>query len=44
MPDPVCRMDVGSLSCGPYQIKNAYWTDAKLKGGDLDGGEFVTSC
>ncbi|KAJ8037315.1 Invertebrate-type lysozyme 3 [Holothuria leucospilota] len=37
MPDPVCRMDVGSLSCGPYQIKLPYWQDARLKGGDLDG-------
>jgi hypothetical protein len=30
-------MDVGSLSCGPYQIKEAYWKDARLKGGDLMG-------
>jgi len=22
-----CRMDVGSLSCGPYQIKSPYYTD-----------------
>ncbi|XP_072020971.1 lysozyme-like [Amphiura filiformis] len=37
MPNPLCTMDVGSLSCGPYQIKEGYWTDARLKGGDLDG-------
>ncbi|XP_033116749.1 lysozyme-like [Anneissia japonica] len=37
MPNPVCSMDVGSLSCGPYQIKEAYWIDARLKGGSLDG-------
>ncbi|XP_071801863.1 lysozyme-like [Asterias amurensis] len=37
MPNPVCRMDVGSLSCGPYQIKEAYWKDARLKGGSLMG-------
>lgn len=37
MPDPVCQLDVGSLSCGPYQIKQAYWNDARLKGGDLMG-------
>ncbi|XP_072170398.1 lysozyme-like [Diadema setosum] len=37
MPSPVCQMDVGSLSCGPYQIKQGYWLDARLKGGDLDG-------
>ena len=38
MTNPVCHMDVGSLSCGPYQIKEAYWKDARLKGGDLMGG------
>ena len=38
MPDPICRMDYDSLSCGPYMIKEDYWTDATLKGGDLDGG------
>eukprot|EP00057_Strongylocentrotus_purpuratus_P004153 XP_003728138.1 PREDICTED: lysozyme [Strongylocentrotus purpuratus] len=37
MPDPLCRMDQGSLSCGPYQIKEAYWLDARMKGGDLMG-------
>ncbi|XP_019619554.1 PREDICTED: fibropellin-1-like [Branchiostoma belcheri] len=37
MPDPLCRMDGGSLSCGPFQIKLAYWTDATLKGGELMG-------
>ena len=40
MPNPVCRMDVGSLSCGPYQIKKGYWSDATLKGGSLMGGKF----
>ncbi|XP_792095.1 lysozyme [Strongylocentrotus purpuratus] len=37
MPNPPCRMDVGSLSCGPFQIKQAYWTDAKRHGGYLMG-------
>ncbi|XP_077982542.1 lysozyme-like [Glandiceps talaboti] len=32
-----CNMDVGSYSCGPYQIKQPYWQDARLKGGDLMG-------
>ena len=41
MPNPVCRMDVGTLSCGPYQIKEDYWSDARQKGGDLDGGKFT---
>nr|AHJ11174.1 i-type lysozyme [Branchiostoma japonicum] len=35
MPDPLCHMDVGSLSCGPFQLKRAYWLDARLKGGPL---------
>ncbi|KAJ8037319.1 Lysozyme 1 [Holothuria leucospilota] len=34
-------MDGGSLSCGPYQIKQAYWQDARLKGGTL-GGDWKT--
>ncbi|XP_030830412.1 lysozyme 3-like [Strongylocentrotus purpuratus] len=37
MPSPVCQIDVGSLSCGPYQIKDDYWNDARMKGGDLMG-------
>ncbi|XP_041472689.1 lysozyme-like, partial [Lytechinus variegatus] len=37
IPDPVCHDDVGSLSCGPYQIKEAYWNDARLRGGELKG-------
>ncbi|XP_071837441.1 lysozyme 1-like [Apostichopus japonicus] len=37
IPSPLCHMDVGSLSCGPYQIKLGYWQDARLKGGSLDG-------
>jgi len=27
-----CNMDVGSLSCGPYQIKNPYWIDCGSPG------------
>jgi len=29
-----CVMDQGSLSCGPYQIKNPYWIDCGEPGGD----------
>ncbi|CAC5381675.1 Lysozyme 3,Lysozyme 2,Lysozyme 1,Invertebrate-type lysozyme,Lysozyme [Mytilus coruscus] len=29
-----CRMDVGSLSCGPFQIKEAYWIDCGQPKGD----------
>nr|ABC68610.1 lysozyme [Eisenia andrei] len=29
-----CRMDVGSLSCGPFQIKEPYWIDCGRPGGD----------
>ncbi|XP_045174904.1 invertebrate-type lysozyme-like [Mercenaria mercenaria] len=29
-----CHMDVGSLSCGYFQIKKAYWTDCGKPGGD----------
>ncbi|KAK2153202.1 hypothetical protein LSH36_304g02071 [Paralvinella palmiformis] len=29
-----CRMDVGSLSCGPYQIKENYWIDCGQPGLD----------
>ncbi|XP_077998781.1 invertebrate-type lysozyme-like, partial [Glandiceps talaboti] len=32
-----CAWDVGSYSCGPYQIKEPYWIDARLYGGDLMG-------
>ncbi|XP_070558045.1 lysozyme-like [Ptychodera flava] len=32
-----CDWDVYSYSCGPYQIKDIYWEDAKLKGGSLMG-------
>ena len=28
-----CRMDMGSLSCGPYQIKSPYWIDCGSPGG-----------
>ena len=31
-----CRMDVGSLSCGPFQIKKGYWTDCGSPGGDYE--------
>ncbi|XP_041453503.1 lysozyme-like [Lytechinus variegatus] len=37
MPNPICEYDVGSLSCGPYQIKKGYWTDATRSGGSLMG-------
>ncbi|XP_071944534.1 lysozyme 3-like, partial [Antedon mediterranea] len=37
MPNPVFRMDVVSFSCGPYQIKEPHYHDAKLMGKDLDG-------
>jgi hypothetical protein len=33
-PNIGCIMDVGSLSCGPYQIKNPYWIDCGSIGGD----------
>jgi hypothetical protein len=29
-----CREDVGSLSCGPYQIKNPYYIDCYSPGDD----------
>ncbi|KAL5006432.1 hypothetical protein ScPMuIL_015239 [Solemya velum] len=29
-----CRMDVGSLSCGYFQIKQAYYTDCGSPGSD----------
>lgn len=32
-----CREDAGSLSCGPYQIKEAYWVDCYKPG----TGEFT---
>ncbi|XP_035678229.1 lysozyme-like isoform X2 [Branchiostoma floridae] len=35
MPDPICHMDGGSLSCGPFQIQQRYWEDARRKGGPL---------
>ena len=28
-----CNMDVGSLSCGRYQIKEPYWIDCGKPGG-----------
>ncbi len=31
-----CRMDMGSLSCGYYQIKENYWTDCGKPGGSLE--------
>ena len=30
-----CKMDVGSLSCGYFQIKHAYWTDCGSIGGSM---------
>ncbi|XP_070569343.1 lysozyme 1-like [Ptychodera flava] len=32
-----CAWDVGSYSCGPYQIKEVYWIDARMYGGYLMG-------
>jgi hypothetical protein len=29
-----CRMDNGSQSCGPFQIKESYWKDCGSPGGD----------
>ncbi|XP_063961092.1 lysozyme-like [Lytechinus pictus] len=43
MPNPVCRDDVGSLSCGPYQIKEAYWIDAQEQKKKDDGGRLGRS-
>ncbi|XP_066298448.1 lysozyme 1-like [Branchiostoma lanceolatum] len=37
VPRPLCHRDGGSDSCGPYQIKYAYWLDARLRGGNLRG-------
>jgi Destabilase len=34
-PNIGCRMDVGSLSCGAYQIKEGYWRDCGSPGGGL---------
>lgn len=31
-----CRMDVGSLSCGPFQIKEPYWDDCGRPGEDYE--------
>uniref|UniRef100_UPI002348EE61 Lysozyme n=1 Tax=Hirudo medicinalis TaxID=6421 RepID=UPI002348EE61 len=31
-----CGMDVGSLSCGPYQIKKPYWIDCGKPGGGYE--------
>ena len=31
-----CKMDEGSVSCGPFQIKEPYWIDCgRLKGGNV---------
>ncbi|XP_071944180.1 lysozyme-like [Antedon mediterranea] len=35
IPNPVCKNDVGSLSCGPYQIKENYYEDAQREGENL---------
>ncbi|XP_066289700.1 lysozyme-like [Branchiostoma lanceolatum] len=34
MPDPICHMDIHSLSCGPFQLKHSHWLDAH-QGGDV---------
>lgn len=31
-----CDMDEGSLSCGPFQIKEPYWVDCGRPGGDYE--------
>lgn len=31
-----CRMDVGSISCGPFQIKERYWDDCGRPGDDYE--------
>ena len=39
-----CGMDVGSLSCGPYQIKEPYWIDCGRLGGDYQRCAKDKSC
>jgi Destabilase len=39
-----CHMDVGSLSCGYYQIKESYWTDCGRPGGSLEACGKSKSC
>nr|UXE43310.1 destabilase [Hirudinaria manillensis] len=39
-----CIMDSGSLSCGPYQIKEVYWIDCGRPGGDYQTCTKEKSC
>lgn len=39
-----CRMDGGSLSCGYYQIKEAYWIDCGRPGGSWQACAASLSC
>ena len=36
-------MDVGSLSCGPYQIKEPYWIDCGSLGGGKEYNNIMTT-
>ena len=38
-----CRMDVGSLSCGYFQIKYNYWLDCGKPGAGTYGVVFMAS-
>jgi len=39
-----CVMDVGSLSCGAYQIKEPYWEDCGRPGGDWQSCAKTKTC
>ncbi|XP_064603168.1 lysozyme-like [Liolophura sinensis] len=39
-----CRMDVGSLSCGYYQIKSAYYSDCHSPGSGWQSCSSSKSC
>jgi len=39
-----CIMDVGSLSCGAYQIKDAYWQDCGRPGSGWQACANTLSC
>ncbi|XP_072041055.1 uncharacterized protein [Amphiura filiformis] len=38
--NPICRWDVNSESCGPYQIKEVYYIDAKPYAEGVLGGDY----
>ncbi|KAI0215534.1 Lysozyme [Lamellibrachia satsuma] len=40
----LCRMDLGSLSCGPYQLKDVYWTDCGKPGSDYQSCTKQKAC